>query len=147
MLKVLTAQIREIFCLVVSNRRDATKNGRGATKQIKRNRWSTGHLTAHPQKEQSEAEKCSYGVDWRYNSLWYGPSILYSKSSKNVQDVPKNHQGSHEKLKGELKAEWKTFAEVKTQRSFFQRDSTSLLLYLIAMMPFNQLLRKYNGGL
>ena len=44
-------------------------------------------------------------------------------------------------IKGE-----ETLAEVKIQRGIFQDDALSLLLFVIAMMPLNHLLRKYTKG-
>ena len=42
----------------------------------------------------------------------------------------------------ELKAGGKSLAEVKIQRGIFQGDALSLLLFVIAMMPLNLILRK-----
>ena len=70
--------------------------------------WST-----RPQGKQSEAKKCCHGVDRLQNDLWYGPTILESKSSKNVQNIQQNrkiHFGSHEKLESWMKSRRKNYS-------------------------------------
>ena len=49
-------------------------------------------------------------------------------------------------LRVELKVGGKTFAEAKIQRGIFQGDALSPLLFIIAMMPFNFILRKCTTG-
>ena len=39
-----------------------------------------------------------------------------------------------------------TVTQIKIRRVIFQRDTLSLLLFVIAMMPVNYILRKYTGG-
>ena len=46
----------------------------------------------------------------------------------------------------ELTARGKSLAEVKIQRSIFQGDALSPLLFVIAMMPLNHILRKCTAG-
>ena len=45
-----------------------------------------------------------------------------------------------------LAAEGRSLAETKIQRSIFQGDALSLLLFIITMMPLNNILRKCTGG-
>ena len=45
----------------------------------------------------------------------------------------------------ELKAGGKSLAKVKIQRDVFRGDTLSPLLFVIAMMPFNHILRKCTG--
>ena len=45
----------------------------------------------------------------------------------------------------ELTAGGKTLAKVEIQRDIFQRDSLSLLLFLLAMIPINHIFRKCAG--
>ena len=45
----------------------------------------------------------------------------------------------------ELTARGKSLAEAKVQRGIFQRDALSPLLFEIAMMPLNHILRKCTG--
>ena len=46
----------------------------------------------------------------------------------------------------ELTAEVRSLAETKIQRGIFQGDAPSLLLFIIAMMPLNHILRKCIAG-
>ena len=48
--------------------------------------------------------------------------------------------------KVELTAGRRNFAETKIQRVIFQGDALSLLLFIIARMPLNHLLRKCAAG-
>ena len=45
-----------------------------------------------------------------------------------------------------LTARGKTLVEVKIQRDIFQGDALSPLLFVIAMMQLNHILRKYTGS-
>ena len=70
-----------------------------------------------------------------------------SEYIQNIRQSHKLHQKSHKKnWKVELTAEGQTLAEVKIQRGIFQEDALSPLLFLVAMMPLNYLLRKCTGG-
>ena len=46
----------------------------------------------------------------------------------------------------ELTAKGKSLAETKIQRGIFQGDALSPLLFIIAMMPVNHILRKCTAG-
>ena len=46
----------------------------------------------------------------------------------------------------DLTAEGRSFAETKIQRGIFQRDDQSPLIFIIAMMPLNHILRKCTAG-
>ena len=51
-----------------------------------------------------------------------------------------------ENFRVQLRAEGQSLAEVKIQRGIFQGDSLSPLLFIIAMMPLNHILKKCIGG-
>ena len=51
-----------------------------------------------------------------------------------------------ENWKVESTTEKKTLAEVEIQKVIFQVDALSLLLFVIAMMPLNHILRKCTGA-
>ena len=46
----------------------------------------------------------------------------------------------------ELTSGGRSLAEAKIQRGIFQRDALSLLLFIIAMIPLNHILRKCTAG-
>ena len=58
----------------------------------------------------------------------------------NFIDKTKNTRG------GELAAGGRCLAEVKIQRGIFQGDALSPLLFIIAMIPLNRILRKCTAG-
>ena len=49
-------------------------------------------------------------------------------------------------LKVELTGGGRSLAEAKVQRGIFQSDSLSPVLFIIAMMPLNHILRKCTAG-
>ena len=64
--------------------------------------------------------------------------------SENVQDIRLSHKiyhENHEKLEIIIKSKRKTLVEVKILRGIFQRDALSHLLFVIAMMPLNYILK------
>ena len=68
------------------------------------------------------------------------------------QNVQKSHavinfiEKTMENWKVELIAGGKSLAETKIQRGIFQGDALSPLLFIIAMMPLNHILRKCTAG-
>ena len=48
--------------------------------------------------------------------------------------------------KVEITAGERILAELKVQKGIFQGDALSLLLFIIAMMPFKHIHRKYTAG-
>ena len=63
---------------------------------------------------------------------------MYKLPDQVVQFIKENM----ETWRGELTAGGKRLVEVKIQRGLFQGDSLSPLLFVIAMMPLNYILRK-----
>ena len=57
-----------------------------------RHRRTTLHWSAHPQREQDETEKSTYGLDWLQKGIWYGPAKLDNKLPQNVQDIRSSHK-------------------------------------------------------
>ena len=67
---------------------------------------------------------------------------MYKIPDQIVQYIEKTMQT----WKVELTAGGQSLAELKIQRCIIQRDALSPLLFLIAMMPFNHILRKCTAG-
>ena len=64
---------------------------------------------------------------------------IFDEVIKFISEATKN-------LKVGLKVGGRTLSEVKIQRGIFQGDALSPFLFVIAMMPLNYILRKFNGG-
>ena len=88
---------------------------------------------------------------------WINDKKAYDMVSKTwIIHCLKMYKISHEIIKfiekimetwtGELTAERKSLTEVKIQRGIFPGDALSPLLFVIAMMPFNYILRKSTDG-
>ena len=117
--------------------------------RIQRHRRTILLWSAHLQREQGEMQKSSYGMDWIRRGIWYGPTKLVNKLSQNVQisDEVINFIEKTMKTWGvELTTEGRSLSEAKIQRGIFQGDALSPLLSIIAMMPFNHILRKCTAG-
>ena len=67
---------------------------------------------------------------------------MYKISDKVINFITK----AMKNWKIELTAGGQSLAEVNIQRGIFQGDSLSPLLFVIAMMPLNYILRKCTGG-
>ena len=67
---------------------------------------------------------------------------MYKISHETIYFVEKNMKNWRIKLT----AGGKSLAETKIQRGIFQGDALSPLLFIIAMMPLNHILRKCTAG-
>ena len=117
--------------------------------RIQRRSKVTLHRSAHPKREQNQTEKSSYGLDWLQNGIWYGSAKLENKLPKNARNIRWSHKlyyENHENLESGIDSRRKEIAEAKIQRGIFQGDAQSPLLFIIAMMPFNHILRKCTAG-
>ena len=117
--------------------------------RIQRHCRITLHRSTHPNWEQDKTEKSSYGLDWLQKGIWYGPNKLDTTLSQNVQNITwshKLHRTDHEIWRVELTVGGRSIAETKIQRGIFQGDALSPLLFIIAMMPLNHILRKCAAG-
>ena len=70
------------------------------------------------------------------------PAKLDNKLPQNVQNIINFIEKTMKTWKVELTAGGRSLAEVKVQRGIFQGDALSPLPFIIAMMPFNHILRK-----
>ena len=67
---------------------------------------------------------------------------MYKISQEIINFIEKNMKN----WTVELTAGGKSLAETKIQRVIFQGDALSPLIFIIAMMPLNHILRKYTAG-
>ena len=109
----------------------------------------TIHRSLHPQREQHQTEKSSYGLDRLQKAYDLVPQSLIMnchKMYKISDEVIKFIEKTMKTWKDELTTRQKTLAEANTQRGIFQRDALSPLLLVIAMMPLNHIFRKCARG-
>ena len=110
--------------------------------KIQRHRRATPHWLAHPQRMQDETEKSSYGVGWLQKGIGYRPAKLDNKLLPNVQDIRWSQTLSRKPWKP---GEWNWQLEGKAWRVRRSKE-VSPLLFVIAMMPLNHILRKCIAG-
>ena len=115
----------------------------------KGNRRATIYWSTHPQGEQNETKNIA--LAWIDNKKaydmvsqsWIINCLTMLKISAEVIKFIKN---TIENWRVDLTAGVKSLAEVKLQRGIFQGDALSTLLFVIAMIPLNHILRKCTGG-
>ena len=93
--------------------------------------------------------KSSYGLDWQQKGTKLVPQSwmihclkMYEISHEVINFIEKTMQT----WRVELEGGGRSLAEIKTQRRIFQGDALSPLLFIIAMMPLNHILRKCIAG-
>ena len=77
----------------------------GMPQRIQRHGRATLHWSAHPQREQDETEKSSYGLGWLQKAIWYGSTKLDNKLPQNEQNIRWSHKlyrENHENLESEI---------------------------------------------
>ena len=72
--------------------------------------------------------------------------LHYLQMNKMPDEVIQFIEKTMETWRVELTAEGKSLAEVKIQRGIFQGDALSPLLFVIAIMTLNHILRKCTAG-
>ena len=91
-------------------------------------------------KARTDGKKSSYGLDRLQKGIWYGSTTLDNKLSQNVQNITRNykrHRKKHEKLESLVKSRRK-----KLDWNKDPKEGLSPILFIIAMMPLNHILRK-----
>ena len=122
----------------------------GTERMLQRIPWHsriTLHRSAHPEWEQDQTEKHSYGLDWQQKSIWHGATKLDNKLPQNVQNITWSHkllpyEKTMKTWRVELTAGRRNVAEIKIQRGIFQGDALSPLQFIIGMTPENHIIRK-----
>ena len=105
------------------------------------------YIDQHILKESKTRRKNScYGLDWLQN----GSAKLDNKLPQNVQNITWSHKlyrENHEKLESGIDSRRKTLSWNKyPKRYIFRGDALSPLLFIIATMPLNYILRKCTAG-
>ena len=112
--------------------------------RIQRHRRTTLHWSVNPQRQRQG------GNIWLWSGLtikrhMYSPRNQDNNLFQNIQNIrwsPILYQEKYENLEWNWQQARKNLAETKIQRGIFQGDALSLLLFIIAMMPLNYILRK-----
>ena len=86
-------------------------------------------------------------IDYKaYDMIPQSWIINYLKTYKISDEVINFIKKTMNTWRVELTAGGRSFAEAKIQRGIFQGDALSLLLFIIAMIPLNHILRKCTAG-
>ena len=139
MWKILTAQIREeIYGLLSEEQKGSCKGS-----------WSTAeslYIDQHILNESKTRWKnlAMAWIDYKkaYDMVPQSWIINYRKMYKISDEVINVIEKTMKTWRVELTAGGRSLAKVKIQRGIFQGDALSPLLFIIAMMPVNQILRK-----
>ena len=126
MWKILTAQIREEIYYSLTSCRLFPDKQKGCRKGSRAMVW-IDYKKAYHMVPQSRIINCLK---------------MYKISHEIINFIQKTMKN----WRVELIAGGKTLAETKIQREIFQGDALSPLLFIIAMMPLNHILRKYMAG-
>ena len=142
MWKIQTAQIRgkiyySLISLVLFT--EKLKGCRNGTRD-------TGELLCIVQHilNESKTRQKNLAIAWINNQKWltvWSPKPGYYTISKRTKYTTKFIEKTMETWRVELGG-GKRWAEVKIQRDIFQGDALSSLLFVIAMVPLNHILRK-----
>ena len=149
MWKILTAQLREETYNSLTSRGFSPAEQKGCRKGFR----VTGELLYIDQHilNESKNRRKNLGMAWiDYKKSYYivpqSWIINCLKMYKISDEVINFIEKTMKTWKVELTAVGRSLAEVKVQRSIFQGDSLSPLLFIIAMMPLYHILRKCTAG-
>ena len=147
MWKILTAQMRkEIYYSLISrglfpNEQKGCRKGSRSTTEY------TLHRSTHPKWKQEQTKNSSW-IDYKkaYDMVpqsWIINCLkMYKISHETINFIEKNMKNR----RVELTTGGKSLAETKIQRGIFLGDALPPLLFIIAMMPQNTILRKCMAG-
>ena len=118
--------------------------------RIQRHRRVTLHRPADPKWKQDHTEKSSYGLDCLQKAIWYGLAKLNNQLPQNAQNIKWSHKlyrENHENLESEIDKGRKKVNWIKDPNRYISRCTIyCTLLFIIAMMTLNHLLRKSTVG-
>ena len=148
MWKILTAQIREEIYYSLTSRRLFPDEQKGCRKGS-RSKAELLYIDQHILNESKNRRKhlAMAWIDYKkaYDMVpqrWIINCLkMYKISHEIINLIEKNMKN----WRGELTAGGKSLTETKIQRGIFQGDALSLL-FIIAMMPLNHILRKCTAG-
>ena len=149
MWKILTAWIREDICysltshgLFPEEQKGCRKGSRGTTELL--------YIDQHILNERKTRQKnlAMAWIDYKkaYDMVPQNWIINCLKMYKISHDVINFIEKTMKTWRVKLTAGCISLAETKIQRSIFQGDALSSLLFIIAMMPLNYILRKCTAG-
>ena len=117
--------------------------------RIQRHSRITLHRSTHSKWQQNQTEKLAMAwIDYKkaYDMVPHSCIInklkIYKISDEVINFIEKNSKT----WRVELTAGGRRLTEAKIQRGIFQGDALSPLLFIIAMMPLNHILRKCTAG-
>ena len=148
-IKILMVPIREKIYYSLINRGiflDEHKGCRKRTKSTKDLLYIDQHILNERKTRRKNLAMAS--IDYK-KTFDMGPQswILHSLKMYKIPDqIVQFIVNTMQTWRVELAAGGKGFAEVKIQRDIFQGDALSPLLFVIAMMPLNHILRKCTAG-
>ena len=145
MWKILTAQIREKINYSLTSRRLFPDKHKGCCKGS-RGTAELLYIDQHIRNE-SKTRRKNLAMAWIDYKKAYDMSpqswILHSlKIYKILHEVINFIEKTMQTWRVELTAGGRSLAETKIQRGIFQGDTLSPLLFIIAKMPLNHILRK-----
>ena len=140
MRKILTAQIREDIYNWLTSREFFPEEQK---KWCKGSKGTADLLTIRQHIfNESKTEIFSFGLDWLQKGIWYDSAKLDNNLPRNGQNIRRTHKlyrETHENLQSEIDS---SLAEENVQRGIFHGYAISPLLFIIAIIPLNHILRK-----
>ena len=140
---------KEKDLLIANKPRAAPWEAERMPQRIQRHSRVTLHRSIHPKWDQDLTENLpSVCIDYKkaYDMVPQSWIINCLKMYKISDEVINFIEKTMKTWRVELTAGGRRLAEAKIQRDIFQGDALSPLLFIIAMMPLNHILRKCTAG-
>ena len=149
MWKILTAQIREEICYSLTSRglfpgeqKGCCKGSRSAAELL----YINQHILNESKTRQKNLAMAWIDYKKAYDMVPHSWIINSLKMYKISHELKNFVDQTMKTWRVELTAGGRSLAEAKIQRGIFQGDALSLLLFIIAMIPLNLILRKCTAG-